>query len=42
VTQAWPDAEADKEVALIRSIRSGVLREKEAVKNGKEGSGLLG
>ena len=30
------DAEADKEVALIRGIRSGVLRNKEAVENGND------
>ena len=42
MAQAGPDAEADEEVALIRSIRAEVFREKETVKDGDEGSGLLG
>ena len=42
MTQTGPDAEADEKVTLIWSIRAGVLREKEAVKDGDEGSGLLG
>ena len=42
MTQTGPDAEADEKVTLIRGVGSGVLREKEAVKNGNEGSGLLG
>ena len=41
MTQTGPDAEADEKVTLIRSIRAGVLREKEAVKDGDEGSGLI-
>ena len=41
VAQAWPNAEADEEVSLIRGIGAGIIGEKEAVEDRNEGSNLL-